>query len=344
MPDTIYQNRRAVQLENELVRVTVLVEGGHIAGILHKATGVNPLWTPPWPSIEPSTYDPGKHPEYGRNAESKLLAGIMGHNVCIDVFGGPSPEEAAAGVTVHGEASVLPYDISLDGDVLLASVEMPLSQLRFERALVLDGRRVLITERVTNLSAWDRPIAWTQHVTLGPPFLQRGRTQFSSNVTKSRTFEGEFGDMFPAGVNFDWPMAPTGDGGTYDLRLFSDRDVSAGFTTHLVNPEREDGFFVAMSPEGLAFAYIWKRTDFPWLGIWEENHARQSPPWNGKALTRGMEFGASPMPESRRQMIERGTLFGVPAYKWLPARGTLTANYQAVIAPAKEFNAGTLTA
>ena len=45
-----YRGRSAVSIENEEIRVTVLREGGHIAEILHKATGVNPLWTPPWPS------------------------------------------------------------------------------------------------------------------------------------------------------------------------------------------------------------------------------------------------------------------------------------------------------
>ena len=43
-----------------------------------------------------------------------------------------------------------------------------------------------------------------------------------------------------------------------------------------------------------------------------------------------MEFGVSPMPESRRQMIERQTLFGVPAYRWLPAKARLEAEYWAV--------------
>jgi hypothetical protein len=36
------------------------------------------------------------------------------------------------------------------------------------------------------------------------------------------------------------------------------------------------------------------------------------------------------MPESRRAMIDRGRLFGVPTYRWLPARGTVTAEYWAV--------------
>ena len=89
MAETRYRGRRATSIENEHVRVTVLHEGGHIAEILDKESGVNPLWTPPWESIEPSTYDPRKHPEYGADAESKLLGGIMGHNLCMDIFGPP---------------------------------------------------------------------------------------------------------------------------------------------------------------------------------------------------------------------------------------------------------------
>src|SRR6266571_6699006 len=132
---TTYRNRRAVQIENETLRLTVLVEGGHIAELLHKATGINPLWTPPWPSIEPSAYDPAKHAEYGRNAESKLLAGLMGHNVCMDIFGGPSEDEAAAGMTVHGEASVAPYGITVSNGELTQRAVFPQAQLRFARKI-----------------------------------------------------------------------------------------------------------------------------------------------------------------------------------------------------------------
>src|SRR2546426_8090586 len=111
MPETVFQGRRAHSIENADLRVTVLAGGGHIAEILDKRSGVNPLWIPPWPSIEPSTYDPEKHPEYGAGGDAKLLAGIMGHNLCLDIFGGPSDEESAAGVTPHPEGSVVAYEI-----------------------------------------------------------------------------------------------------------------------------------------------------------------------------------------------------------------------------------------
>jgi hypothetical protein len=44
-----------------------------------------------------------------------------------------------------------------------------------------------------------------------------------------------------------------------------------------------------------------------------------------------MEFGVSPMPESRREMIARGTLFDVPAFRWIPARSRVTAEYWIVV-------------
>ena len=53
-----FNKRRAVQIENDSVRLTMTVEGGHVAEILHKKTAVNPLWVPPWPSIEPWSCPP----------------------------------------------------------------------------------------------------------------------------------------------------------------------------------------------------------------------------------------------------------------------------------------------
>ncbi len=340
MPETRFENRRAFSIENAEVRLTVLVEGGHVAEIRDKASGVNPLWIPNWPSIEPSTYSLKTHPEYGADSESKLLAGIMGHNLCLDIFGGPSEAEAAAGLTVHGESSVVPYEIEAAGGELTARADFVLARLRFERRIRLDGRRVLFAETVENLSAYDRPIAWTQHVTLGPPFLEKGATQFRSPGTRSKVFEEDFSDgkgYMQIGAEFDWPFVPAKGGGAVDLRVYTNTPVSAGYTTHLMDPARQ-AYFLAWSPRfRTLFGYVWKPSDFPWLGIWEENYCRLHAPWNGKSLTRGMEFGASPMPETRRAMIERGSLFGVPGYRWLEAKRKLSVEYYALIEPAEQI-------
>lgn len=345
MSEFLYRNRRAAVLSNEFLEVIVTVEGGHIAAISDKRSGINPLWSPPWPSIEPSAYEASRHPEYGQDAESRLLAGILGHNLCLDLFGGPSEEEARAGITVHGEASVAPYEIRVEGHTLTARAVLPHSQLAFERRIRLapGARRVEIQESVENLSPWDRPIAWTQHVTLGAPFVEPGRTQFRANATKSKVIEHDFTGgkgYMKTGAEFNWPMAPCLDGPEQDMQVFPDRAGSGAFSTHLMDPSDEWAWFSAWHPGfRLAIGYIWRQQDFPWLGIWEENCSRTAPPWNGRTITRGMEFGVSPFPESRRAMITRGKLFGVPAYRWAPARSILTAGYAAVLKPAASIGA-----
>jgi hypothetical protein len=327
-----FRGRRAVSLENDAVRVTVLEGGGHIAEILDKPSGVNPLWIPKWPSIEPAAFDRQRHAQYGAGAEAKLLAGIMGHNICLDCFGGPTDEEAAAGLTVHGEGPVVPYAIDKNDGGMLMRADLPLAPLRIERQIDLEGRRIRIRERVENLAHHDRPIGWTQHVTLGAPFLEKGVTQFRASATKSLVYANPFGDddYLKRGAVFDWPHAPRERGGTSDLQIFTGLPASSAYTAHLMDPARERSYFLAYSPASrLAFGYIWRRADFPWLGIWEENLSRKNPPWNGAELTRGMEFGVSPIPETRRQMIERGPLFDTPTFRWIPAKTRVEVEYYA---------------
>jgi hypothetical protein len=338
MPErTRFGGRRAAVLENASLHLVVLEGGGHIAALVDKASGLSPLWVPPWPSIEPSAYGPEHAATYGAGVDGRLLAGIMGHNLCLDIFGGPSAAEAAAGLTAHGEGSIATYALEDEDDGLVARADLPLAGLGLERRLQLDGRRVRVRERVHNRLGVDRPIGWTQHVTLGPPFLVRGETTFRVTATRSRTHETTFGpaDTLEPAVDFDWPLAPRLDGGAEDLRRFTAATRSSAYTAHLMDPSQPYASVVAYSPSArLAFGYVWRTADFPWLGIWEENASRPQPPWNGRTLTRGLEFGVSPFPESRRAMVERGRLFGVPTFRWIGGGERAEVEYWIVLEPA----------
>ena len=199
----------------------------------------------------------------------------------------------------------------MSGQVLTQRAHLPAAQIEFERHLELLRGGVRIRESVQSLSACDRPIGWTQHVTLGPPFLEKGLTQFRASATRSKVFERPFG--------------------VADLRRFTDTRASSAYTAHLMDRSTAHAFFVAFSPAlHLAFGYVWKGEDFPWLGIWQENLSRTHTPWDGVTLACGMEFGASPMPESRREMIDRGRLFDVPTFRWIPAKSRVEVVYWAI--------------
>lgn len=338
---TAYRGRRAVTIENGTLRVTVLAEGGHVAEIRDLATGINPLWTPHWPSIEPSVYRASTHPEYGGGSDASLLAGIMGHNLCLDVFGGPSAEEAAAGLPAHGETSVARFDPAAgDGSVHMHAI-LPSAQLRVERRIALEGRTVHFAETVENLTASDRPVGWTQHVTLGPPFLDDD-TELQVTADRALVYPGQFGpaDYLKPGEQFAWPRAPRRDGGTADLTRYPGAPSSSAYTAQRLDPARDESSFIAFSPSArFAFAYAWKRADFPWLGRWEENRARGAAPWNAETRTLGLEFGVSPLPEPRRPMIDRGATFETPGFRWIPARHRVQVEYRARLWPADSMPA-----
>ena len=327
---TTFHGRRATTIENDALRLTVLEEGGHIAEVFHKRSGISPLWIPQWTSVEPSEFDSERHREFGNGPDAKLLAGIMGHNLCLDIFGPPSAEEADAGLTAHGEASIARYTVAASDAQVAMEAVLPIAALRVRRTISLQKTAACVVESVENLAGCDRPVGWTEHVTLGPPFLRPGATQFRSTATRSKVFESTFGaaDVLQPGAEFDWPFAPRADGGHLDLRVYSAASCSSAYTAHLMDRAKEDAFFVAYAPDfHLLLGYVWKRRDFPWIGIWEENRSRSQSPWNSCELTCGMEFGVSPFPETRREMIERGSLFGVPTFRWIPARRRVDVEY-----------------
>jgi hypothetical protein len=87
LTNAVFKGRRAAHLENDFLRVTVLEGGGHIDEVLDKRAGVSPLWIPHWTSLEPSDFSPVQHSNFGTGADAKLLAGIIGHNLCLDLEG-----------------------------------------------------------------------------------------------------------------------------------------------------------------------------------------------------------------------------------------------------------------
>lgn len=336
MKFTTYRDRRAAEIENEDLVVTVTQEGGHVASLLHKASGVNPLWTPTWPSIEPSEFSATRFPEFGESDEAQLVAGLLGHCICLDLFGGPTDTEKAAGIPAHGEAPVALYEMEGTDKRLTMRAFLPAAQLNFIRHMELEENGVLrFHEIVENHSCTDRPIGWTQHVTLGAPFLEKGKTRFLLTADKSRVIESAFNNglgMQKNGADFEWPLCPLRDGTQDDLSVMTEQAVSAGFTAHRMDTSAEHVSFVAWSPtHRLLIGYVWKREDYPWLARWEENHLRTWAPWDGKGFALGMEFGVSPMVENRRDMVARGKMFDTPTFLWLGAKSRKETAYCAFV-------------
>jgi hypothetical protein len=310
--------------------VSVLEGGGHICELnLNARDGVNPLWRPHWRTIDPFEYEVAKHTrKYGPPPDGRLLSGIAGHSLSFDHFGPPSREETAAGLSTHGEAPALKWRVvqktQLSAAHLQYGATLPAAQLSFSRKLSLDRRHPVIycEEEAVNLSSYDRPISWNEHVTFGPPFLEAGTTWFDMPATRAKVCAASYSPRFflQPDAEFTWPNAPARDRRRINLRTTPARRFGH-YTAQLLNPKLEIGFIAACNPRlRLLVVYAFRRADFPWVGNWEERYNRTAAPWRGKTFCRGLEFSTTPFSIPRRETIEQGPLFGESTYRWLPAK------------------------
>ncbi len=335
---TKWHGRAAWTLANDVLQLTHLTGGGHIVDFrLLDDPAVSPLWVPSWKTQEPFHFKSNTDiRKFGQPEIGKLLCGIAGHSLCLDLFGVPSPEEVRNGAALHGEAGVTKWQISgkkkANEVSLTAKVRLPKAGLGFVRELRLrNGESVVyVREKVRNESSRDQFFQWQQHVTLGPPFLTANDCAIDLPGARGRTFpDGYEGhEALASGEDFDWPYAPKFDKGRVDLR----RPLSlkrTGFVAGVqISQKYGHAFVCAVNTKlSLAIGYCFRRKDFPWVALWEENRARKSSPWNGREQTRGLEFGASPLPMSRKENFALGNLFSTPTLAHVPAKGAVTASY-----------------
>ena len=330
------QNREVWQIESPQLRVTITQVGGHVAELVFKGkNALNPLWVQSRPTIDPTEFVREKHEKlYGGGPASRLLSGLIGHNLCFPYWGDPSESEYQAGMTFHGETGIVRWQKvgeRKEGSTQQLSIvaDLPESRTRFTRTISLTaGESVVYFEnRAENASALDRPVGWCEHVTVGPPFLKKGVTLFDASLTRGRNI----GDS--SGKSFEWP---TGQAETaIDLRKVRDIERSGYVNNFLVDPKGEFGYFTAVNPEQrLLVGYLFRRTEFPWLNVWESNQAATND--QPAMLARGLEFSNTPTHGSLKAMVAVPKLWEVPTYEWLNARASLEKRFCAFSAEVPE--------
>jgi hypothetical protein len=343
-----WHGRKAYKMGNGLVDLVTLMGGGHIAEFrfteISSLPTLNPLWTPPWKTIDPHRYRAQDHAaRYGPITEGKLLSGIAGHNLCMDYFGSPSPEEAELGLSQHGEAPnsrwhKVSQSIRRNRVSLTLSLRLPGAGLRFRREIALQKNlpAAYFKETVTNERKCDHFFHWTEHVTLGPPFISSRGSAIFIPGTRGITFPHDYDEgksLLVPGRIFRWPFAPAKSGKEINLEHVLLCKGLGLVASVLIDPRREWGYIAALNTKRhLLIAYCFRREDFPWVAVWEENRAISAVPWSKRTEARGLEFGTTPIPSSRRETFRHGNLFETATITCIPARGRKTVEYFAFLA------------
>ena len=181
-------------------------------------------------------------------------------------------------------------------------------------------------------------------MTLGAPFLARGETRILLSADRSKVFEKDFNDglgMQVSGAGFDWPMCPRKDGGLEDLSRFSAEEASGGLTAHRMNPGGGSCVLCGVVPAAPARVWVLLATQgFPVAGGMRREPPASGCALDGTGLALGMDFGVSPLVETRREMVERGRMFDTPCFRWAGALGSVTGGYCAFLRAADALPGG----
>ena len=321
---------------NGRLQAVILAGGGHIAELRlleRDRASINLLWESPWETADPGTEDARRLSEaYGGMPAGPFLAGFTGHALCLDLFGPPSPEEAQRGIPLHGEASTRTWKLDQTDAGCVAQVDLEHAELHMLRTLTFadDDSAVLVEEVLENRSETAREVHWVQHVSLGAPLLEEGNCSIEAAVDQCKVwplgYEGH--EALRADGEFIWPWAPAAGGGKRDLRVPFQKN-GRGFVAATRVAEVDGAAYIAALNRalGLALVYCFRREDFPWVAVWEENCAREDAPWNGNTRVLGMEFGTTPMPLGRDAIRGMGPLYNTQVVRALPAGSSCRAKY-----------------
>lgn len=324
----------AWQISNGSIRMTVMQVGGHISQISDDIDGaLNPMWQPKW-----SPEDSSKIPydgtaslkrgwmmskKFGGDNDSSLLAGIVGHNLCVDRFGPPHTRMVQQGKLmkekmewkpIHGEAGCLPWELKeANDDSICFSVFLPEAKLDINRRFEMDGNEVHMETSVIPSDNTAKEIEWCEHVTIGDPFMDGASVEAHT--------DGAW--MFPEALPLSRfsntvPLQDVDPGIALAIPTAKDDRCGDIITTRVT-----EGIF-KVSNLGKSLTYTWDKSDFPWLCLWTEHQSRETDPWGGVERARGMEFSSKPFPEGKPPE-ERASLFhGTSTVCQIPPTGKTT--------------------
>ncbi|MGA3241270.1 MAG: hypothetical protein ABSG03_33825 [Bryobacteraceae bacterium] len=275
-----------------------------------------------------------------RDGETVSPLASIGHFLALDGFGAPSEQEGAAGMPFHGEASnqvvkvIASQDSGSVGSIVLQTV-LPLAQETLTRSIeMVEGENVVyVTSDLESGIAVDRPVSWAEHATIGPPFLEKGKTvvDMSALSCRVRPFKpGPIPGRLVYERDFQWPFAPVNGGGEADLRLVPADNNYLDLASCQMDPKRKLAFVTALHlDKHLLFGYVFRQQDYPWLMSWM-NYTGDN------RAARGMEFATQPFDVSHRETVAMSQLFDTPTFRWLPARAKLQTRFLMFNAKAPE--------
>jgi len=295
LTEWVYRGLRCLTLENERLRVSLLVDkGSDIFEFLHKPTDTDFLWRSaagvrrPEAFVATSARPEGAFLDYYEG----------GWQECFPSGGTPA-QAYGAPFGQHGEVCLIPWEYAVvadDPEVVQVRlwVRTYRTPFRLEKTLTLRRHSAVlaIDEVVTNEGQVAVDFVWGHHPALGAPFLDETCVLDLAGATVQALDLGPSMRCQP-GTGFNWPRVPGAGETAVDLRTFpahSQRSSDLAILTGLP----EGWYAVTNRRRRVGFGMAWSLEVFPALWYWQEFHGLEGYPWYGRNYNIALEPWSTP--------------------------------------------------
>lgn len=306
--DYTYRDMHVVFMENDAIRIGVLVDkGADIFEFTYKPLDLDFLWQSPIemrkPFVATSALPEGSFHDYYYGGWQEVLPSA----------GWASETYMGTNQGLHGEVSLLPFEVSLQEDTPdIVSVKVRVrtyrSPLTLERTMTLKKgiAALFIHERLVNEADLEYSVMWGHHPALGFPFLEEGCV-VSAPAKKVEVLAFHPNGLWTPGGDYDFPLVPNRrTGQLQDIRRVMSqetRSVDVVFFKDL-----SEGWYTITNPRlGVSFGMSWDIDLFKYLWMWQVYGGHNDYPWYGRTYNCALEPFSSYPPAGVPNAIKNGT-------------------------------------
>lgn len=305
-----YRGLRTVVLENEVLRVVVLVDkGADVYQLVHKPTDTDFMWRSPWGVRDPSRFTATS----GAPTETWLDLYEGGWQTVLPGGGFPS-RYSGAELGLHAEVNTMPWDCAILEDTpervsIRCWVRTYRTPFFFEKTLTLSaGSPVLeIDARLTNEGEEAAHCVWGEHIAIGSPFLSEDCViDLPGGLLMTHPKDHHPNTRLKPGVKGPWPWTEAKDGSRVDAGKVPPK-ATRSYDMAYVTDMPEGWYAVTNQRTGLGFGLRFPTEVFPYLWFWQSYGGGFGYPWYGRTYNVGLEPFSSYTNEGLAQAVENGT-------------------------------------
>ena len=306
--DYTYKGMRVAFLENELIRVGLLLDkGADIFEFTYKPRDIDFMWQSPLPLRAPfvatSALPEGAFHDYYFGGWQEVLPSA----------GWAKEPYLGANQGLHGEVALLPFQADRLEDTpervsLRLSTRCYRSPLTLERVLSLEREKgcLFIHERLVNESAEAYSIMWGHHPAFGAPFLDDScRVDAPAGEAEVLSFHPN--GLWEPGGGYAFPQVKNRrSGALQDVRQVLPKETHS-VDVLIFKGLREGWYGLTNARRQVGFGMAWDPALFKYLWMWQVYGGHNDYPWYGRTYNCALEPFTSYPPAGIQKAIENGS-------------------------------------